>query len=317
MILIVSRMSLFFLLGVLFFSSTHTVFAESLVGSVTVREAPSSTATTPPVSSASSGGGAVPAAPFFWPTNPPLLPATVSEPTQSRSVDSLPLPSKDAQIEVIASPPPPQITHASSSKAGLVDKFTDVGFFEGAAYPRECAVGLGSSSLNALKQKIILLSRSQRLRIAKNQVTIYAEFVKYGSSLSTCTLGEGERFAMVRDAMEVLKRADFPYKHIEGMADQSIALTKSLIPENQRVYAAKKEIADLEKKLNRPFSEHERTLATQFIMHRYRRVPRRLGAERAAIQTFIRAYKRVPKTTVDWAKIRIITYVIGSTPVSK
>ncbi len=196
---------------------------------------------------------------------------------------------------------------STSSVTRVSIPFSSSAFFGGRGYPEACRIGMGKSTLTALQRKIRQSSVRYGLKSTGVEIQRYAEYAKYGASMSSCLLGEGERLGVISDIFEVLGRTDAPIVDLDRLASGSIPLTPSKVPFTRRQKVAQDA---LRQTLQKTSISKENTVSAYYaLMYRVRPGLRSLSRERVAIYKFTQDNKRLPRTSIDWAKIRVIAYL--------
>ena len=144
--------------------------------------------------------------------------------------------------------------------------------------------------------------------LTASQSTAITNFVTYGASDETESLGAGERRALVRDYFETVGRADVNWNDIQRMTTGQKPLVRNLPNEQANVAAT---LAVYVKFVGHApnFSVAKEDLAWNTLMYRIR-FPRDLNKERAGITKFQSLYKRVPSSPLDWSAVRAWAYAL-------
>lgn len=133
-------------------------------------------------------------------------------------------------------------------------------------------------------------------------------FVQEGTSSASKALGEGERRAVVRDALETLRRSDVPLEDLERLASGQIPKTRNLAEEQKQVARALPTFKTLYGGRAPNFKNAEENLAWNALLYRIR-FPRDLKAEQQGVKEFRARYGRDPKDPFQWATVRVMGYV--------
>jgi hypothetical protein len=136
---------------------------------------------------------------------------------------------------------------------------------------------------------------------------LLASFVEHGSSPASVRLGAGEREALLRDALETMRRASIPLADLDAMAEGRIPQTRSLTQERAlapRALAAFRQVYG-----HAPnFRNTEENLFWNTLMYRIR-FPRDLALESQGIREFRAQFHRSPSDPFQWAVVRGLGYV--------
>jgi hypothetical protein len=240
------------------------------------------------------GGGAV--APIALlvgaPSTPVSSPAPVSEPViiivpdlPPPSVTS-PLPSNNPSIsEVVSILNPSDTLSLVRATQGSRD------------FEREGRVM--TNLISDLREMRVIATEADKLSLSN--------FITYGISERTFALGEGERRALVRDALETMKTAKISPMDLER-------LTRGLIPQFRNLSAERAQVKRAQATFRTiyghdpDFKNVEENLAWNTLMYRIR-FPRDLTAERQGIQAFRELFRRAPQDPFQWATVRVLGYV--------
>lgn len=147
-----------------------------------------------------------------------------------------------------------------------------------------------------------------KVGLTATESTAITNFVTYGASAETKSLGAGERRALVRDYFETVGRADVNWNDIQRMTTGQKPLVRNLPNEQANVAAA---LAVYVKFVGHApnFSIPKEDLAWNTLMYRIR-FPRDLNKERAGITKFQSLFKRVPSSPLDWSAVRAWAYAL-------
>jgi hypothetical protein len=142
----------------------------------------------------------------------------------------------------------------------------------------------------------------------ETQKTAITNFVSYGISSATKTLGAGERRAVVRDYLETVARPDVVWSDIERVSTGQKPVLRNLASEQLQLPNA---LTVFEKIMgHRPdFKNTKEDLAWNTIMYRIR-FDRDLAKEKNGIAGFTQIFKRAPSSPLDWAAVRALGYVL-------
>ena len=145
-----------------------------------------------------------------------------------------------------------------------------------------------------------------KVKLTPEQETAITNFVSYGISAKTKTFGAGERRAVVRDYLETVGRANVNWEDVERLASGQKPVSRNLDKERSQVNAVLKVFKTMYGKTPN-FQNPAEDLAWNTLMYRVR-FTRDLGLERGGINKFRKFFGRTPKTPLDWAAVRALTY---------
>ncbi|MFA6429775.1 MAG: Calx-beta domain-containing protein [Patescibacteria group bacterium] len=145
----------------------------------------------------------------------------------------------------------------------------------------------------------VILSREDEARLSL--------FIDQGSSPATIALGSGERRALVRDALETMRRGAISLADLNRMATGQIPLGRNLAEERLRVVSVRATFRAMYGH-DPVFSNSRENLAWNTLMYRIR-FPRDLAKERVGIAAFQRLFRHIPATPGEWATVRVLGYV--------
>lgn len=135
-----------------------------------------------------------------------------------------------------------------------------------------------------------------------------ANFITYGISERTYALGEGERRALVRDALQTMRTAKISPADLERLTRGIIPSYRNLEAERAQVRRAQATFRSIYGGRDPNFKDPSENLAWNTLMYRIR-FPRDLAAEREGIQEFRRLFGRTPTDPFQWATVRVLGYV--------
>lgn len=136
-----------------------------------------------------------------------------------------------------------------------------------------------------------------------------ANFVTYGISERTRSLGAGERRALVRDALQTMGTSHLNAADLERMA-------RGIIPEFRNISRERQQLPRVRSTFHAiyghdpNFQNSQENLAWNTLMYRMR-FPRDLAAERQGILSFRSMFHRDPVDPFQWATVRVMGYVRG------
>jgi hypothetical protein len=142
---------------------------------------------------------------------------------------------------------------------------------------------------------------------APSEVQSLATFIAYGISPATVKLGEGERRALVRDALETMKTATVSAADLERLTRGQIPQFRNLTEERVLAPRTLKTFRTIYGHAPN-FTNASENLAWNTLMYRIR-FTRDLRQERQGIQEFRRIFHREPKDAFQWATVRVLGYV--------
>lgn len=146
-----------------------------------------------------------------------------------------------------------------------------------------------------------------RVTATEAQKLSLSNFITYGISERTHALGEGERRALVRDALETMRTANISPIDIERLTRGLIPGYRNLIAERAQLNRAQMTFRSIYGR-DPNFQNAEENLAWNTLMYRIR-FPRDLAAEQEGIREFRRLFGRVPRDPFQWATVRVLGYV--------
>ncbi|OGL91741.1 hypothetical protein A3H11_01215 [Candidatus Uhrbacteria bacterium RIFCSPLOWO2_12_FULL_47_10] len=141
---------------------------------------------------------------------------------------------------------------------------------------------------------------------AEQEATI-TNFVTYGASDKTVKLGAGERRAVMRDYLETVGRGNVNWDDVERMTKGEKPVSRNLEKERAQVGVALKVFVKIYGH-SPVFSDAKEDLAWNTLLYRIR-FTRDLTVEKEGIVEFRATYGRTPKSTMDWATVRVLGYV--------
>lgn len=141
-----------------------------------------------------------------------------------------------------------------------------------------------------------------------------ANFVTYGTSMTTVQLGAGERLAVVRDLFDTLGstvQADSSKLLLvaEQISNGQKPTVRNLAKERAQVNAMLPAFRKLTGRNAPNFTDPKDDLAWNTMLYRVR-FKRDLVKERAGITKFKATFKETPKTPSDWAIVRAWAYAL-------
>jgi len=265
------------------------------------------TTTTPPSSSGGGGGGSV--TPLPTPPSPAPAPSpTPPTPTPPPPPSPSPVP-PPVQNPVLPPTPPPQLPIAVQGRTQalelqLIDEATELSFT-----PRERVAAAVQRNTDLSLEK-----EAEKMIDAKNIIwpdvsavirQSVINFVAYGS-VSTQKIGMSGR-ANVVDNFRIIYQT-LP-KTVSEWRD-ALLIANGRAPVARNLALEKKSEAAFKKIYGRvPVMKNINDAAAINIMtYGLEPTRRNLNSERRAIMSFRAAFRAVPKTTVDWNKVRAIAY---------
>lgn len=162
----------------------------------------------------------------------------------------------------------------------------------------------------ASPQTIAALQASARtfgITLAPADLARLASFIETGTTDATRRLGSGERYAMIIDLMDTMRRSNISTTDLERLASGLVPLSRNIAQEGiqlPRVRATFRSVYGHDP----VFSNPEENTAWNTLMYRIR-FPRDLVLERRGIQAFTRVYRRAPRNSFQWAAVRVWGYV--------
>lgn len=171
--------------------------------------------------------------------------------------------------------------------------------------------GLGISQDPQAEQRVLRLLQTDLISLSVNasleQLRQLQLFVTYGNSWATVRLGEGERRAVVRDALETMKTAAISGADLDRMTRGEIPLFRNLTAEREQLTRVRSTFRTLFGH-DPNFKDVSENLAWNTMMYRIR-FPRDLRAERLGIIAFRNVFGRTPQTPSQWAVVRVQSYI--------
>ena len=149
--------------------------------------------------------------------------------------------------------------------------------------------------------------RAFKVKAAEAERARITTFIRFGSGPASQALGEGERRALVRDALETMRRADIPLEDLERMAQGEVPLTRSITEERKQVSRALPTFQTIFGRAPN-FKNPQENLAWNTLLYRIR-FPRDMTAERRGITEFKRLFGRNPTDPFQWAVVRVLGYI--------
>jgi hypothetical protein len=149
--------------------------------------------------------------------------------------------------------------------------------------------------------------RAFKVKAAEAERARITTFIRFGSGAASQALGEGERRALVRDALETMRRADIPLADLERMAQGEVPLTRSITEERKQVARALPTFQTIFGRAPN-FKNPQENLAWNTLLYRIR-FPRDIAAERRGITEFKRLFGRNPTDPFQWAVVRVLGYI--------
>lgn len=235
-----------------------------------------------------------------------VLQTTPSTPPSSQTTyNNIQQPKYQDVLSIITTP---LTTSTSTSTTRILPTlpFRDEQFFSGKPYPKDCLIGLGTSSIPTISQQVRNDAKTYALPLSSSQSTRFAYFVKFGSSMATCKLGEGERRALIRDLFETLGTSLFPIRDLDRIASGETPRIPSKHVGRIRVQRTRDLLVATGVSTDQWYKKNH--LAWNIVYHRVR-PPRSLTAERKGIQQFHTVYNRTPQDPEDWALVRVLGYI--------
>ncbi len=172
----------------------------------------------------------------------------------------------------------------------------------------EATNGTRDFASEAKNGRLVLQDAKQfKVSITDEQELILANFVTYGISERTRTLGSGERRALVRDAMETMKTANISPTDLELLARGFKAKYRNKAAEIAQLPRVRQTFLTMYGHLP-DFKVYEQDLAWNTLMYRIR-FPRDLKAEQRGIVTFKKLFNKAPTEPFQWAVVRVLGYV--------
>jgi hypothetical protein len=249
----------------------------------------------PVIVPAASATPADPETPVASPATP-ATPATSAVPTASPAVSATPVTS------AVPATPAASILEKATNDAGIISTNNSTALL----------MNLGATA-NASKEQASLIKYktilSQDSKIGATEKTTINDFIVYGT-LSTLNLGAGERAGVINSyaqAFGKLPNSEAEWSDAIKIANSHWPTERSTVAETQ----AKVEFKKVYLRAPNSSSAYDNS-AIMLMAYGLRPVQRNLNSERAAINSFRYAYKKIPASATDWDIVRAIAYS-GST----
>ncbi len=149
--------------------------------------------------------------------------------------------------------------------------------------------------------------RAFKVKAAEAERARFTTFIRFGSGPASQALGEGERRAVLRDALETMRRSDIPQEDLERISKGEIPKMRNLIEERKQVARALPTFQSLFGQAP-DFSNPAHNLAWNTLLYRIR-FPRDLKAEQQGIKEFKQLFNRSPQDPFQWATVRVLGYI--------
>ncbi len=148
---------------------------------------------------------------------------------------------------------------------------------------------------------------SFKVTASAEQMARLTNFIVYGNSAATKRLGEGERRAVIRDALETMKTASISADDLDRMTRGLKANYRNITVERAQLPIVRATFRTLYGR-DPNFKNPEEDLAWNTMMYRIR-FPRDLPAEKEGIVEFRETFQKSPQTPFQWAVVRVLGYV--------
>ena len=132
-------------------------------------------------------------------------------------------------------------------------------------------------------------------------------FVANGDSWHTLKLGQGERNAVVRDALETMRTSNISAEDLDRLARGQIPAYRNLANEQAQMPLVRKTFRAIYHH-DPVFSKPQENLGWNALMYRLR-FPRDLVSEQQGILSYKKQFKGAPTTPFQWAVVRVLGYV--------
>lgn len=146
-----------------------------------------------------------------------------------------------------------------------------------------------------------------RLVLKEEDAVSLTNFVVYGISPQTRSLGSGERHAVIRDLMQTQGTTHILAKDMERVVRGLIPVYRNVRIEQQQLRRVRQTFLTIYGH-DPDFRNERENLAWNTLMYRLR-FPRDLGREREGINAFRRLFRRDPQDPFQWAVVRVLGYV--------
>ena len=132
-------------------------------------------------------------------------------------------------------------------------------------------------------------------------------FIAFGEGLKTQSWGEGERRALVRDALDTLGDK-INLVDMERVAEGNLPLTRNLARERVQLARVRQTFRTIYKR-DPNFKNAQENMAWNAMMYRLR-FERDLVLERQGVAEFRTLFRRTPTDPFQWAVVRVLGYVL-------
>lgn len=149
--------------------------------------------------------------------------------------------------------------------------------------------------------------RAFKVKAAEAERARFTTFIRFGGGPASQALGEGERRAVLRDALETMRRSDIPQEDLERIAGGQIPKTRNIEEERKQVARALPTFKSIFGQAP-DFSNPAHNLAWNTLLYRIR-FPRDLKQEQQGIKEFKQLFGRAPRDPFQWSVVRVLGYV--------
>lgn len=173
------------------------------------------------------------------------------------------------------------------------------------------ALGVTRNEVDEAKYFPLVASDANNFKVdlLPEQKTAITNFITYGISWRTISLGMGERRALVRDYFETVGRGEVNWEDMERLVRGQKVVARNLDKENAQVTT----VLRVFKKIfghDPVFSDNTEDLSWNTMMYRIR-FSRDLDKEKVGIIKFKQIFKYSPKSPLDWAAVRALGYIVS------
>jgi hypothetical protein len=153
-------------------------------------------------------------------------------------------------------------------------------------------------------------ARALGIRITEDQTISLVNFVTYGTSAFTRTIGGSDRRSIVRDALDTLRTGNIDPADLERMAQGQLPHAKNL--KQQKAYANRVKLTMKTIFGHNPNLKNPTELkAFNTLTYRLYTFPRDLKKESLGLARYKKLFKKNPDSSFGWAAVRVLGYVKG------
>lgn len=170
-------------------------------------------------------------------------------------------------------------------------------------YPSSCHVGIGSTPHENLLLRVEEDAQFFKLQVSAHQRDLLAIYIKYGSSLASCELGEGERRALVRDLFDTLRTTSFPISDLDRLASGQTPRARSHVAASKRAASTRQLLLSTKSYKKEWFHPTHPNWMT--VYHRTRS-PNKPRLDKLGLIKYIARFRQLPNTPAQWALTRVL-----------